>query len=191
MRWKPSSTSSSCLKREAYWLREQLTLLALGKVGLAPPRSKSSGPCSRRGRIVPRICRPQRLSVRALDNRSRSTTRIMGVAFKMTRIALGIAERRRDVNEIVAKTIVELTKQGERNLDLCDFSAARSQRSGASAVHQVQRFKGSIGSTILTVLASAHVTVIPLSSPPHQVQTDASVTNRPLILTPAQRVSHT
>jgi hypothetical protein len=40
MRWKPSSASSSCLKREAYWLREQLTLLALGKVSLAPPRSR-------------------------------------------------------------------------------------------------------------------------------------------------------
>jgi hypothetical protein len=48
----------------------------------------------------------------------RETTRIMGVAFEMTRVALGIAERRDDVNEIVAKTIVELTKPGERNPDL-------------------------------------------------------------------------
>ena len=48
----------------------------------------------------------------------RETTRIMGVAFEMTRVALGIAERRDDINEIVAKTIVELTKQGERNPDL-------------------------------------------------------------------------
>ena len=48
----------------------------------------------------------------------RETTRVMGVAFEMTRVALGIAERRDDVNEIVAKTIVELAKQGERNPDL-------------------------------------------------------------------------
>ena len=48
----------------------------------------------------------------------RETTRIMGVAFEMTRVVLGIAERRDDINEIVAKTIVELTKQGKRNPDL-------------------------------------------------------------------------
>ena len=48
----------------------------------------------------------------------RETTRIMGVAFEMTRVALGIAERRDDIIEIVAKTIVELTKQGERKPDL-------------------------------------------------------------------------
>ena len=48
----------------------------------------------------------------------RETTRIMGVAFEMTRVALGIAERRDDVNEIVAKTIMELAKQGERDPDL-------------------------------------------------------------------------
>ena len=41
----------------------------------------------------------------------RETTRVMGAAFEMTRAALGIAERRDDVNEIVAKTIVELAKQ--------------------------------------------------------------------------------
>src|SRR4029453_1642203 len=38
--WKPSSISSSCLKREAYWLREQLTFLALGKIGLAARRPR-------------------------------------------------------------------------------------------------------------------------------------------------------
>jgi len=36
----------------------------------------------------------------------------------MTRIALGVAERRDEVNEIVARTIVQLAKQGERNPDL-------------------------------------------------------------------------
>jgi hypothetical protein len=36
-----------------------------------------------------------------------------GGAFEMTRLALGITERRKD--EIVANPIIELTKQGERN----------------------------------------------------------------------------
>ncbi|HWX37046.1 MAG TPA: hypothetical protein VNZ53_57745 [Steroidobacteraceae bacterium] len=58
----------------------------------------------------------------------RKTTRIMGVAFERTRAALGIAERRDDVNEIVAKTIVELTKQGERNPDLLCERALQSLR---------------------------------------------------------------
>jgi hypothetical protein len=35
----------------------------------------------------------------------RETTRVMGVAFELTRLALGIAERRDEVNEVVAKTI--------------------------------------------------------------------------------------
>ena len=58
----------------------------------------------------------------------RETTRIMGVAFEMTRVALGIAERRDDVNEIVAKTIVELAKQGERNPDLLRERTLQSLR---------------------------------------------------------------
>ena len=58
----------------------------------------------------------------------RETTRIMGVAFEMTRVALGIAERRDDINEIVAKTIVELTKQGERNPDLLCEGALKKLR---------------------------------------------------------------
>ena len=58
----------------------------------------------------------------------RETTRIMGVAFEMTRVALGIAERRDDINEIVAKTIVELTKQGERNPDLLCEGALKTLR---------------------------------------------------------------
>jgi hypothetical protein len=58
----------------------------------------------------------------------RETTRVMSVAFEMTRVALGIAERRDDVNEIVAKTIVELAKQGERNPDLLREHALQSLR---------------------------------------------------------------
>jgi hypothetical protein len=72
-------------------------------------------------------------------------------------------------------------------------SAARSQRSVASAVHRVQRFKGSMPQRFSPVPVSNRATVTPLSPPlPRyiKVQTDASVTIPPLILTPAQRVSH-
>jgi hypothetical protein len=75
----------------------------------------------------------------------RETTRVMGVAFEMTRVALGIAERRDDVNEIVAKTIVELTKQGERNPDFLCERALQSLREQyltdiAPTVRTVQAF---------------------------------------------------
>jgi hypothetical protein len=58
----------------------------------------------------------------------RETTRVMGVAFEMTRVALGVADRLDDVNEIVAKTIMDLTKEGERNPDLLCESALKSLR---------------------------------------------------------------
>ncbi len=44
--------------------------------------------------------------------------RIVGVAFEMARIALGLAERPDSANEIIAKRIIELAKAGERNPDL-------------------------------------------------------------------------
>src|SRR5438128_10698074 len=57
-----------------------------------------------------------------------------------------------------------------------------------------QRSSGATGS-LNDARQCSPATVIPLSPPPprhlHQVQTDASVTIRPLVLTPAQRVSHT
>ena len=126
-------------------LRRQLALIILRH---SRPRCAGLGAAIRNS--VPRTCRPQRLG--ALANRSRfppeiwreravpitsflngvrfdrETTRIMGVAFEMTRVALGIAERRDDINEIVAKTIVELTKQGERNPDLLCERALQSLR---------------------------------------------------------------
>jgi hypothetical protein len=58
----------------------------------------------------------------------RETTRVMSVAFEMTRVALGIAERPDDVNEIVAKTILQLAKQGERNPDLLCERTSQSLR---------------------------------------------------------------
>ncbi len=44
--------------------------------------------------------------------------RVMGVAFEMTRAALRLTERDDPVIAIVAKKIIELAKEGERNPDL-------------------------------------------------------------------------
>ncbi len=49
------------------------------------------------------------------------TRRIMGLAFEMTRLALGLADRGDLANEVVAKRIIELAKTGELNPDvLCE-----------------------------------------------------------------------
>jgi hypothetical protein len=45
-------------------------------------------------------------------------TRVMGVAFEMVRVALGLAHRGDIANEVIAKRISELAKNGERNPDL-------------------------------------------------------------------------
>jgi hypothetical protein len=45
-------------------------------------------------------------------------TRVMGVAFEMVRVALGLTDRGEPPNEIIAKRIIELAKAGERNPDL-------------------------------------------------------------------------
>ena len=59
----------------------------------------------------------------------------MCLAFEMTRLALGLADRGDIANELIAKKIIELAKAGERNLDLLCESAVkeygeRSQTSG-------------------------------------------------------------
>ena len=46
------------------------------------------------------------------------TRRIMGLAFEMTRLALGLADRGDLANEVIAKRIIELAKTGELNPDL-------------------------------------------------------------------------
>jgi hypothetical protein len=46
------------------------------------------------------------------------TKRVMGVAFEMTRAALRLTDRDDPVIAIVAKKIIELAKEGERNPDL-------------------------------------------------------------------------
>ena len=52
----------------------------------------------------------------------------MGVAFVMTRVALGVADRLDYVNEVVANTIMELAKQGERDPDLLCERALKGLR---------------------------------------------------------------
>ena len=46
------------------------------------------------------------------------TKRVMGVAFEIARVALGLVDRGDLANEIIAKRIIELAKAGERNPDL-------------------------------------------------------------------------
>jgi hypothetical protein len=54
--------------------------------------------------------------------------RIMGLAFEMTRLALGLADRGDIANELIAKGIIELAKAGERNPDLLCESAVKEFR---------------------------------------------------------------
>ena len=47
--------------------------------------------------------------------------RVMGVAYEMTRAALGLPDREVLVNEVIAKKVIELAKAGEANPDrLCE-----------------------------------------------------------------------
>ena len=56
------------------------------------------------------------------------TRRIMGLAFEMTRLALGLADRGDIANELIAKRIIELAKAGERNPDLLCEGALKKLR---------------------------------------------------------------
>ena len=52
------------------------------------------------------------------------TTRVMGVAFEIARATLGVRDR--GVDEMIAKRIIELAKDGERNADrLCEYALAK------------------------------------------------------------------
>jgi hypothetical protein len=55
------------------------------------------------------------------------TKRIM-VAFEMTRLALGLADRGDIANELIAKRIIELAKAGARNPELLCESAVKEFR---------------------------------------------------------------
>ena len=51
------------------------------------------------------------------------TTRVLGVAFEMTRAALRLADRDDPATEMVAKKIIELANAGERDADrLCELA---------------------------------------------------------------------
>jgi hypothetical protein len=51
------------------------------------------------------------------------TRRVMGVAFEMVRVALGLADQGSVTNEIIAKHIIKLAETGERNPDiLCELA---------------------------------------------------------------------
>jgi hypothetical protein len=56
------------------------------------------------------------------------TKRIVGLAFEMTRLALGLADRGDIANEMIAKRIIELAKAGERNPDLLCENAVKEFR---------------------------------------------------------------
>jgi len=49
------------------------------------------------------------------------TRRVMGVAFELARLALGVEDRENPANKEIARRIIELAKWGERNPDiLCE-----------------------------------------------------------------------
>jgi hypothetical protein len=56
------------------------------------------------------------------------TRRIMGLAFEMTHLALGLADRGSLANEVIAKRIIELAKTGELNLREKIGSYLRAQK---------------------------------------------------------------
>jgi hypothetical protein len=67
------------------------------------------------------------------------TKRVMGVAFELAHIALGLSDRGDRANEMLAKRIIELAKAGERNPDiLCEQALnplAPVQRTGSIKSH--------------------------------------------------------
>jgi hypothetical protein len=56
------------------------------------------------------------------------TIRVMGVAFEMVRAALRLNDRNVVAVEIIAKRIIDLAKEGERNPDLLCERALRDLR---------------------------------------------------------------
>jgi hypothetical protein len=56
------------------------------------------------------------------------TRRVMGIAFEMARVALRLSDRTDLINEIIARSIIELAKAGQRDPDLLCEGALRSFR---------------------------------------------------------------
>ena len=57
----------------------------------------------------------------------------MGLAFEMTRLALGLAERSDIANELIAKRIIELAKAGELNPDVLCEAVVKELRARAAS----------------------------------------------------------
>jgi hypothetical protein len=62
--------------------------------------------------------------------------RVVGVAFEMARIALGLAERPVITNQIIAKRIIELAKAGERNPDILCEGVLKEFRDGSRSTRK-------------------------------------------------------
>ena len=67
------------------------------------------------------------------------TKRVMGVAFETARIALRLADRDDALEALVAKTIIELAKTGERNPDV---RAVRSPQECSAELTLIGRLDG-------------------------------------------------
>ena len=52
----------------------------------------------------------------------------MGIAFEMARVALRLSDRTDLINEIIARSIIELAKAGQRDPDLLCEGALKSFR---------------------------------------------------------------
>ena len=76
------------------------------------------------------------------------TMRVMGVAFEMTRVALGLADRGDLANEIIAKRIIALAKAGGRNPD----PSMRRRLEGISRLAAL----GRLGCSVRTITVVCH-----------------------------------
>jgi hypothetical protein len=72
----------------------------------------------------------------------RETTRVMGLAFEIARVTLGVGDR--GVDAMIAKRIIELAKAGERNADrLCEYALAKVREADGNTS---QLYQSSFGS---------------------------------------------
>ncbi len=77
------------------------------------------------------------------------TIRVMGVAFQMVRVALRLNDRNDLAVEIIAKRIIDLAKEGERNPDLLCERALRefcfAQTEPLPIWYGLTLFRGAVG----------------------------------------------
>jgi hypothetical protein len=116
--------------RHTSWAAHGVAAEAVRVPGGATPPNRPPGAASRKppiAGVAEQISMPisQFLGNSKFDP---ETKRIMGLAFEMTRLALGLADRGDIANELIAKRIIELAKAGERNPDLLCESAVKEFR---------------------------------------------------------------